>query len=202
MPPKAHRRFDPRPGDPRPDPTPPRLRPMSVAVITFVGVDRARAGTAPPRRRPNRRNGRHHGLEQDGVVDVGRGHHCRQGEPAVAGQVGPGSRLARIDGSCAHLVPRAWPARSCVHGRPRPVELASLAVPWARRDRRQGLDDRPQLVRHKVVGKSGEPRNPDVVSSGGGRATRPRLCARHPPAVGGLLANGPASATGVTEAGP
>jgi hypothetical protein len=29
MPPKAHRRFDPRPGDPRPDPTPPQLRPMS-----------------------------------------------------------------------------------------------------------------------------------------------------------------------------
>jgi hypothetical protein len=161
MPPKAHRRFDPRPGDPRPDSTPPQLRPMS-------------RGCHNPCRRGPRPGG--HGAGPTASESAawppsrpGTGW-CRRRWPRSPLPSGGARRRRRpggawlqacqVDGSRAHLVPRAWPARSCVHGRPRPVELASLAVPWARRDRRQGLDDRPQLVRHKVVGKSGEPAEP------------------------------------------
>src|SRR5215207_10192689 len=64
------------------------------------------AGASPPSRRPDRRNVGHDGLEHGGAVEVGRGHHDAQRHPAiVADQVELASRLATIDGICAHVVP-------------------------------------------------------------------------------------------------
>jgi hypothetical protein len=102
---KPSRRPDPPPSDPRLDATPTQIRPVGSAVIALVGVDRTRAGPPPPSRRPDRRDVVHDRLEHDGVVDVGRGHHNTQRHPAiVTDQMELASRLATIDGICAHVV--------------------------------------------------------------------------------------------------
>jgi hypothetical protein len=69
-----------------------------MAVIAFVGVDRAGSGPPPPSRRTDRRDVGHDRLEHGGVVEIGRGHHRGQQQPAaIAAQVELASRLATID---------------------------------------------------------------------------------------------------------
>jgi hypothetical protein len=106
MAPKPGRRLDLTPRDPRLDPTPPQVGTVGSAVIALVSVELAGPGAPPACRRSDRRHVVHDGLEHDGVVDVGRGHHCSQGQStAVADQLQLGPRLATIDGICAHMVP-------------------------------------------------------------------------------------------------
>ena len=104
--PKPGRRLDLPPSDPRLDPTPPQIRPVGSAVIALIGGELAGPGTPLACGSPDRRDVVHDGLEHGGVVDVGRGHHRRQGQPAaVADQLQLGPRLATIDWICAHVVP-------------------------------------------------------------------------------------------------
>jgi len=106
MAPQPGRRLKLPPGDPRLDPTPAQPGPVGPAVIALICMDRTGAGAPPPRRCPDRWDVLHDGLEHGGVVNVGRGHHGGQGQPAaVTDQLQLGSRLATIDGICAHLVP-------------------------------------------------------------------------------------------------
>jgi hypothetical protein len=96
----------PTPGDPRPGPTPARVRAVGRAVRGLVSVDRAGSSAPLPRRRADRRNVLHDRLEHGGVIDVGGSDHGGQRQPtAVADQMELGSRLATIDRICAHVVP-------------------------------------------------------------------------------------------------
>jgi hypothetical protein len=112
VPPKPGRGLHPTAGDPRPDPTPAQVRTVGRAVVGLVGVDLARSSAPLSRWRANRRDIVEDRVEHGGVVDVGGGHHRSQRQPAtIAHQVKLASRLATIDWICAHVVPRAWPAR-------------------------------------------------------------------------------------------
>ena len=83
-----------------------RVGPVGSGVLAFVGVDLGGPAAPPPSWRTDRRDVLHDHLEHGGVVDVGGGHHRGQRQPAiVADQVELASRLATIDGICAHLVP-------------------------------------------------------------------------------------------------
>jgi hypothetical protein len=69
-------------------------------------MDLGRSAAPATRRAPHRRDIVEQRLEHRGVVDVGGGDHGGQRQPTtVADQVQLGSRLATIDGICAHVVP-------------------------------------------------------------------------------------------------
>jgi hypothetical protein len=89
--PKPGRRLDLPPSDPRLDATPPWVGPVGSAVIALIGGELAGPGTPLACGRQDRRHLVHDGLEHGGVVDVGRGHHRRQGQPwGVAADSGHG----------------------------------------------------------------------------------------------------------------
>jgi hypothetical protein len=103
---KPHRRLQPTPGNPRPDPTTPQPSTIGLAVISLVRVDLVGSHPPPPRRRAHRWDVVDHGRQHGHISDVGRGDHRGQRQPAdLTDQVELAPRLATIDGICAHLVP-------------------------------------------------------------------------------------------------
>jgi hypothetical protein len=106
VPPKPCRRLHPPPRDRRPDPASPQVLAAMGRVIALVGVVRAGAAAPPARRAQHRRDVVQHCLQHGAVVDIGGGHHDREGQAApIADQVQLRSRLAAIDWSCAHMIP-------------------------------------------------------------------------------------------------
>jgi hypothetical protein len=85
----------------------------SQQVGCLIGMNLPGSAASPPRRRQHRWDVAQHGLEYGGVGHVGGGDGRGQRQPAaVADQVDLRPGLATIDRICAHMIPRAWRARS------------------------------------------------------------------------------------------
>jgi hypothetical protein len=133
VPPKPGRGLHPTAGDPRPDPTPAQVRTVGRAVVGLVGVDLARSSAPLPRWRANRQDIVKDRFEHRGVIDVGGSDHDGKWLPAtVAHHVELASRLATIDGICAHVVPPRL-ARTLAESTLARVQSSRPAVPsWSR----------------------------------------------------------------------
>jgi hypothetical protein len=180
MAPQPGRGLDAASSDPRCDPAPAQVGAVGLAVEALVGVELARPGAPPTRRRADRRDIVDDRLQHGHVRDVGGGDHRGQRLPGrVAGKVDLGPGLATIDGICANVIPPRL-ARRLAESTLARDQSSRPARPSRSRISRWSCSNTPALLEHAGVGPLVEP-----PPRGRWRAAAELVCWQEPPWGGG-----------------